>query len=140
VSRPCLACRRSLLTGPTAAAQPYLRELVFMPRSRPSRRKPGSAESGGEQTFAPDYCARSMIVPTKVGPSLRKPSNFAQRSPERMKACSPLSVMIRLTEPDPHLLTKSKERSRQESNRDQKKSTSSVFVLQMEERAQKSYN
>ena len=51
-----------------------------------------------------------------------------------------LSVMIRLTEPDPHLLTKSKERSRQESNRDQKKSTSSVFVLQMEERAQKSYN
>src|SRR5215469_3353833 len=27
VSRPCLACRRNLLTGPTAVAQPQRREL-----------------------------------------------------------------------------------------------------------------
>ena len=32
---------------------------------------------GGQPTFTPDFCARSMIVPTKVGSSLRKPSNFA---------------------------------------------------------------
>jgi len=31
--RVCLLCRRSLLTGPTAAAQPYRRERVFMPRN-----------------------------------------------------------------------------------------------------------
>ena len=32
---PLFAYRRSLLTGPTAAAQPYRGELVFMPLSRP---------------------------------------------------------------------------------------------------------
>jgi hypothetical protein len=52
VSRPCLACRRSLLTGPTAAAQPYRRELVFMPLNRPRWWHPLSAKSGGNASFA----------------------------------------------------------------------------------------
>src|ERR1700751_3435467 len=32
---PLFAYRRSLLTGPTAAAQPYRGELVFMPPQQP---------------------------------------------------------------------------------------------------------
>ena len=35
VARFALACRRSLLTGPTAAAQPYQRERIFRAQSRP---------------------------------------------------------------------------------------------------------
>src|SRR5262245_2097171 len=51
-----------------------------------------------------------------------------------------LSVMIRLTEPDPYLLTKSEERSSQQTKSEQKKNAGSVFVLQVEKRARKSYN
>jgi len=48
--------------------------------------------------------------------------------------------MIRLTEPDPHLLTKSEERHSHQTKSEQKKKAGSVFVLQVEERARKSYN
>ena len=51
-----------------------------------------------------------------------------------------LSVMIRLTRPDPHLLTQSEERSAQQTKSEQKKNAGSVFVLQAEKRARKSYN
>ena len=51
-----------------------------------------------------------------------------------------LSVMIRLAESDPHLLTKSKERSSQQSKSEQKKNAGSVFVLQVQERGRKSDN
>ena len=50
-SRPCPACRRSLLTGPTAAAQPYRRELVFMPHYGHCRDETATAQSGGEPIF-----------------------------------------------------------------------------------------
>ena len=51
--------------------------------------------------------------------------------------CGPLSVMISLTEPDPHFLNKSKERPSQQAEREQKQKGGSVFVLQLKERARK---
>ena len=51
-----------------------------------------------------------------------------------------LSVMIRLTKPDPHLLAKSEERPSQQTKSKQKKNAGAVFVLQVKERARKSYD
>src|SRR5215471_10749502 len=48
--------------------------------------------------------------------------------------------MISLTEPDPHILNKSKERPSQQTEREHKQKASSVFVPQLEERAHKSYD
>jgi hypothetical protein len=48
--------------------------------------------------------------------------------------------MVRFAESDPYLLTKSEERSSQETKSEQKNSAGSVFVLQVEERARKSCN
>jgi hypothetical protein len=49
-----------------------------------------------------------------------------------------LPVMITLGEPDPYLLAESEERPTQQGDCESKKDTSSVFVLQPEERAPKS--
>ena len=46
--------------------------------------------------------------------------------------------MITLGEPDPYLLAESEQRATQQGNRESKKDTGSVFVLQPEERAPKS--
>jgi hypothetical protein len=43
---PLFAYRRSLLTGPTAAAQPYRGELVFMPHTCRSQYPSGPAQLG----------------------------------------------------------------------------------------------
>ncbi len=56
--------------------------------------------------------------------------------PQRMNALrARLSVMIRLAEPDPHLLAESEERSTQQTNCYHEKKAGSVFLLQPEERA-----
>jgi hypothetical protein len=51
-----------------------------------------------------------------------------------------LPVMITLAEPDPYLLAESEERPTQQGERDGKKDTGSIFVLQPEERARKSHD
>src|SRR5262249_10119478 len=48
--------------------------------------------------------------------------------------------MISLTQSDPHLLNKPQERRRQATERQQNQKGSSVFVLQLEERARKSHD
>jgi hypothetical protein len=48
-----------------------------------------------------------------------------------------LSVMIALGEPDPYLLAESEERPTQQGDRESKKDTGSVFVLQPQERTPK---
>jgi len=55
----------------TTAAESWPRERVFMPQSRPPRRCPASAESGGLRTFAPDFRVRWvpwLPPPTVAGP------------------------------------------------------------------------
>ena len=47
--------------------------------------------------------------------------------------------MITLAEPDPYLLAESKERPTQQNDRESKKDTGSVYVLQPEERAPESH-
>jgi hypothetical protein len=48
--------------------------------------------------------------------------------------------MITLAEPDPYLLAESEERPTQQDDRESKKDTGSVYVLQPEERAPKSHD
>jgi hypothetical protein len=48
--------------------------------------------------------------------------------------------MITLAEPDPYLLTESEERPSRRGDRESKKDTGSVYVLQPEERAPKSHD
>ena len=48
--------------------------------------------------------------------------------------------MITLAEPDPYLLTESEERPSQQGDRESKKDTGAVYVLQPEERAPKSHD
>ena len=48
--------------------------------------------------------------------------------------------MITLAEPDPYLLAESEERPTQQGDRESKKDTGSVFVVQPEERARKTHD
>jgi len=56
------------------------------------------------------------------------------------RPCDRLPIMVSFAKPDPYLLTESEQRATQQSDRQQKKKTGSVFVMHLKESAPKSHN
>ncbi len=62
VSAAALRSGEGRFIEPKADSQPWRRELVFMPHSRPSPRWPRTAQSGGGRSFAPIRPSRQKIT------------------------------------------------------------------------------